>query len=103
MTGDDLEIGVDEDRRIKAELFDRTSDLPDLPFAVLSRVARIEFQSINRLVNNSRQTVARLIAVTRDQVRTHVLRNSSAVGCPGRVLRGRAVRAYTAGLTYRAL
>src|SRR5437762_9878732 len=103
MPGDDLEIAVDQDRRIKAELFDRTSDLPDLLFAVLSRIARIEFQSINRLVNNNRQTVAHPDAVPRDQVRTHILRNSSAVGCPGRVLRGRGVRAYTAGLTYRAI
>jgi hypothetical protein len=46
---------------------------------VLPRIARIEFQSINRLVNNSRQTVARLIAAIRDQVRSHVLRSSSAV------------------------
>src|SRR5437588_9046517 len=74
MPGDDPKIGVDEDRRIKAELFYRTSDLPDLLFAVLSRIARIEFQSINRLVNNSRQTVARLLAASREQVRTHVLK-----------------------------
>src|SRR2546423_9940891 len=54
MPGDDLEIGINDDRDIEAELFDRTSDLPDLLFAVLSRIARIEFQSISRLVNNSR-------------------------------------------------
>jgi len=53
--------------------------LPDLLFAVLSRIVRIEFQSINPVVNNSRQTVARLLAVSREQVRTHVLRNSREV------------------------
>src|SRR5437868_10434649 len=75
MPGDDLEIGINDDRDIEAELFYRTSDLPDLLFAVLSRIARIELQSINRLVNNSRQTVALLLAVSREQVRTHVLKS----------------------------
>jgi hypothetical protein len=36
MPGDDLEIGINDDRDIEAELFDRTSDLPDVLFGCAS-------------------------------------------------------------------
>ena len=46
--GDDVQIGVDENRHVEAEGLDARGDLTDLFGAVLARVAGIGLQAIQR-------------------------------------------------------
>ena len=48
VAGDDVQIGVDEDRHVEAEGLDARGDLTDLFGAVLARVAGIGLQAIQR-------------------------------------------------------
>jgi hypothetical protein len=48
VAGDDVQIGVDEDRDVEAEGLDARGDLTDLFGAVLARVAGIGLQAIQR-------------------------------------------------------
>jgi hypothetical protein len=47
MTGDNLEVGVDQNRDIESEGLDAAGDLPDLLAGVLTGVGRIEPQPLS--------------------------------------------------------
>src|SRR5438477_3732554 len=52
MTGDHLEVAIDQDRDIEPERFDAVGDLPDLLLAVQPGVGRIRLQLLNPVVND---------------------------------------------------